>query len=36
MSIQATKHLEALLAARVQAAGAHCGGDAPKPKPNNP
>jgi hypothetical protein len=33
MSIQATKHLETLLAARVQAAGAHCSDPKPKPKP---
>jgi hypothetical protein len=35
MTIQARKHLEALLAARVNAAGAHCG-DRQKPQPKPP
>ncbi len=36
MSIQAKKRLEALLAARANAAGAHCGSDRPKPQPKPP
>ena len=32
MSIKATKRLEELIAAGINAAGAHCS----KPKPNNP
>jgi hypothetical protein len=36
MSVQATKRLEELLASRINAAGAHCGGDRPKPQPKPP
>ena len=34
MSVQAMKRLEKLIAASINAAGAHCGGgERPKPKP---